>query len=543
MFMNRKITATSFIAPWVLLLNSLSSQAAPNYVASVLEFGEQYQAVAVVELNGDGLQDIIVSNWNETNGRELWIYLQQSGGKFPAQASKKVEIKKDIVSYGVADIRDEPGEELLFFTVNALFSYSTQYDAYGNNLRKEADWTFINAVPTQRSTYFFGRFAPLNGTIPILIPGPEQYALFKFPVAAQAANHKPQQPILLPKAQRETLQGEDAEGQFNVNLDNGLRFEFLKPSNFQGLVEKRLASKIENDSDFNQRYGDLDVLLDFQQWISNVQGAQLIPGDELDYIFLDYDKEKKSTLKQRTRRVSLVKIENGKSHIHWQGHLSDKDKIQLFDFNNDGLQDLLAVQVRGTDDVTANIYLNRRGGFQLEEPDQVLKFSGYDVNFAVDDINNDKVQDLIIGAYQISAINALRDGALVRIASIYPGNPNYNLQAGNQSNSKDQTPFAKRPSFRLEENFGADDVKGLTQPVSFKADINGDGVKDTVAIDKRGALAGKMLNKQFQLQDNNPWEFVPIHFVQEFEAHTLNRDQQQDFVLRHQNAITVLVSQ
>jgi hypothetical protein len=515
-----------------------TAQTGTNYVASVIEFGESFQSVVVADINGDQRNDLIVSNWNENQGRELWLYWQQADGKFPAKASRRIEIKRDIVAYALADVRPEPGDELLFFTAASIFSYSTTHDSYANNLHKLLDWTFVSAVPSRRSTLFLGNFSDHDGDgrIDLLIPGQETYGLLK--VSKAGSDDRAPTLVELPKAEQ-SMQDADAEGGIDISMQNGFTIEVVRPSNFKDLVVERLGKKDPEASEKEEsqfsRYSEPGTLLFLEQWIQNVQLAQLAADPGLEAIFVDED-PKTDHKKGKKQRVNIVSFSNqSKTAIAYQGELDERDQLKLFDFNDDGLMDLLATRVLGSDDVTANFYLNQGGKFDLGKADHVVKFSGYDVNFRLSDINGDGRSDLILGAYNISALDALRDGALVRLSLIYSGNPNF--KAGS-----DQPLFSRRPDFKLEENFSADDIKGLTEPVDFTQDINGDGKKDAVAIDKRGALTAKTLDQQFRLQNTAFWDFVPLHFIQQVESHRLNQDQRPDFILRHQSAVTVLVS-
>lgn len=512
-------------------------QASPNYVASVIEFGESFESVAVADINGDQLKDLIVSNWNENQGRELWLYWQQADGKFPAQASRKIEIKRDIVAYALADIRHEPGDEFLFFTAASIYSYSATHDGYANNLQKLIDWVFVSAVPSQRSTAFLGRYSDEDGdsTIDILIPGRDTYGLLSLEQAGD--NNKKPSALLLPQAEQQSQQ-DDAEGSISINTQDGFKIEVVRPSDFEGLIVERLqpdqVKPNDTDNPFS-RYTEPGFLLSLERWINNVQMAQLLPGPKLEYLFVD-EVPTNNRKQAKQQRINIVTLNaKGSPTIHYQGYLDQREQIKLFDFNDDGLVDVLANRIQGTDNVSANIYLNRNGSFNLDKADQIIKFSGYDVNFRLGDINRDGHSDLILGAYQISAVNALRSGALVRVSLIYSGNPNFEP-------GKDQPLFSRRPDFKLEESFSADDIKGLTEPVDYTPDIDGDGINDAIAIDKRGALTAKAINAQFQLQSEAFWDFVPLHFIQQVNNYTLNLDERPDFVLRHQSAVTVLVS-
>jgi len=526
--------------PITSLLVSLSATgiAAPNYVASVIEFGEQVQAISVGDINGDGRDDLVISNWNEDLGRELWLYWQQADGKFPAKPSQRVEIKRDIVAYAMADIREEAGDELLLFTALSVFSYSATRDSYTGNLQKLADWTFVSAVPSRQSTPYLGRFTDQDndGNIDILIPGEETFGVLSV-TKRNKDNTELVSVLPLPVAEHR-IQGADPEGGVSVNMQDGIKIEVTRPSYFAGLVVERLVKQEpekdkEEETDF-ARYADPGALLSLERWIDNVEAAQITPDPQAEFVFIDEDPELDAKAAKK-QRINIVSIKDKKPAVIFQASIEPRDEIRLFDFNDDNLKDLLLVQRRGSDDVTANFYVNRAGHFNLDKADQVIKFTGYDVNFRFSDINNDKRSDLVVGAYQISALGALREGALVRISLIYQGNANYSLDGEHDL-------FNRRPDFKLEENFSADDIKGLTQPVDYGLDLDGDGNKDAISIDKRGAIIARTMNKQFQLQSQTAWEFVPLRFIQRVQDHNLNNDQRPDFILHHQEGITVLVS-
>src|SRR5690606_24986393 len=114
---------SSWLTGSALLLTTGTLQAqAINHIASELPRPEWPQEVRLADTNGDGLPDIIVPTWSSDTGRQLHIYLQHTDQRYPAQPSRVIDIRSEIVAVALADVRPEPGEELLLFTGSTVFS-------------------------------------------------------------------------------------------------------------------------------------------------------------------------------------------------------------------------------------------------------------------------------------------------------------------------------------------------------------------------------------------------------------------------------------
>ena len=84
-----------------LVIYALLSGAAfaqSNYVAFELERENNWERqLAFEDLNGDGLKDIIHSNYQAGIGRELHIFHQRADGSFSTTA-QRIEIKTEIIA-------------------------------------------------------------------------------------------------------------------------------------------------------------------------------------------------------------------------------------------------------------------------------------------------------------------------------------------------------------------------------------------------------------------------------------------------------------
>jgi hypothetical protein len=109
----------------ICALLSSATFAQSNYVAFELERENNWERqLAFEDLNGDGLKDIIHSNYQAGIGRELHIFHQQAGGSFSTTA-QRIEIKTEIIAVAFADLRATPGSELVLISNSGVFSLSS----------------------------------------------------------------------------------------------------------------------------------------------------------------------------------------------------------------------------------------------------------------------------------------------------------------------------------------------------------------------------------------------------------------------------------
>ena len=105
--------ALSALLAGLTLTASASLQAQLNFAASEIALGEWPDDVLREDMDGDGRLDLIVPHWSAEAGREMLIYLQDDGGRFPPEPSRHVEIKPEIIAVALAELRPAPGKELL----------------------------------------------------------------------------------------------------------------------------------------------------------------------------------------------------------------------------------------------------------------------------------------------------------------------------------------------------------------------------------------------------------------------------------------------
>ena len=209
--------------------------------------------------------------------------------------------------------------------------------------------------------------------------------------------------------------------------------------------------------------------------------------------------------------------------------MESRGDIRLVDVNNDGYQDLLRLTGEGNE-WDARFYLNSSGKFDLQQPNQIMRFSGYDVRLDFVDLAYEDKPVLNVSYYTIPVVDAIRNASINRTQLLY-----------STASAEPGQLFARRPNSRLEESFSAANVRSLSEQMSLQYDVDGDGTNDALYITEHGTLAAKKIDAQLQIGDTPFWEYVSPRSVFEFEVLTLNSDSIPDLVLRHGTTTSLLV--
>lgn len=489
-----------------------------NYLASEIPTPEWPNQLAMADLNGDGREDLILPQWTADTGRQLLVFLQQPDNRFPAQPSRYIAIVPEIVAVSFADIRPEPGAELLLFTGTAVFSLSVAIDGYSGNIRPLFDWPLVAAIPDRRVIEFLPPPRDINGDghVDLLLPGPEGYGVWhgganeQFTLAQQFATvNEDLDPADLP----------DSAGRFSTQI------QFNRQD---GLIVRINARPDTAFEDFLEHSGDndSDLLLDRNVWLPPAIQSSMTQANANDIVFLNIGNDIRGQINVFAQHSDGAYSDQP----DWQGPIDMEGDILLQDFNGDGLTDVIRV-LEDANDWTVLFYLNRGGRFDFDQPGQVMRFSGYDLQLNVSDILGNGHPELSVSYYTIPVVNAIRNTSIVRTQLLY----------GNNGNA-DQHQFNNRPDFSLEESFSASSIRGLSSPIVVDTDLDGNGRTDALYLTADGTLAAKAINSNLQFADTPFWQYVPQRTIIGFSVQDLNGDGIPDLLLNHSNSMTVLVS-
>jgi hypothetical protein len=510
----------AFSCAAVMLLMTTSSWAQNNYAAFELRREDNWRPIVMEDVDGDGGKDLIVSNYLPELGRELYIYHQQADGSFNAEP-QRIEIKTEVIAVGFADLRPDPGMELVLFANNAVFSLSTASAGYTNNLKLLFQWDLIAAIPNLERVLFSNIPTDINndGEVDFLVPGNDEYGVFlgqgneEFDLALRFSTLNQG----ITPVQRVNSEAE-LDANLSINSEQGVVVELnlQKPTPFQGFVEQWDPAAVSSDA-----------LLDSEQWMPTAVLAQLNDDDLLDLTYINVGDAGLGQMNVHYQDP----VSGFKPEPDWSQPLDSSGELELVDMNNDGQQDLLRLAGDGSD-WSARLFLNEAGRFNFEQPNQIMRFSGYDVELNVIQLRDGGLPTLNVSYYTIPVVDAIRNASINRVQLLY----------GSAERESGQV-FNRRPDSRLEESFSAENVRGLSEQMSLLYDVDGDGNKDALYVTENGTLAAKSIDAGMQIADQPFWEYVSSRSVFEFEVMQLNDDAKPDLLLRHGVSTTLLVAQ
>lgn len=508
--------SAAFITVFCITLLSGPAVAQLNFINSEIPRGDSNE-ILLEDMDGDGRKDIVVPQWSADAGRELHIFLQQENGRFPSEPSRRVEIKPEIIAFALADVRPEPGHEILLFTGTSVFSLSSAQASYTGNLERMFDWEFVAAIPDRRQVLYFPKLFDLDndGNVDLLLPGREEYGFFHGNADGSFTLMHSLNPV-----NQQLDPSEVPLGNTRINTTFTLNER-------EGIVLSVTAVSNSPFHDFLLNWNDDEAtsMLETEHWIPSVTTARMNSDERDDIVYMNIGNDlygQINILLQRDDGTYADKPD-------WQGSIDTKGDIRLLDINGDKRSDFLRVLNNGSDwDI--QFFLNKDGTFTFAQPDQVMKFSGYDLTLAVTDIHNDGHTQLSITYFTIPVIGAVRNASVVRTQLLFAAST-----TGNQI-------FNSRPDFKLDETFAATEVRGLSSQINLQTDIDNDGHKDALYLTNEGTVAAKTIDSSLRFANTPFWQYVPARTVLRFTVDDLNGDGTPDIILYHSSHMTALVS-
>ncbi|RMH01206.1 MAG: hypothetical protein D6702_12095 [Planctomycetota bacterium] len=133
-----------------------------GHVRSRIEPGGEPLALEFADADGDGLLDLFLAVRDEDGRRWIRIHRLRADGALPVEPDHAVELKKDIVAWGLGDFTpEEPGVELLLTTRAGAYALPTAAEGY-RGIRRLAAAEMLLDLPSSRQLPFWPAVADVD---------------------------------------------------------------------------------------------------------------------------------------------------------------------------------------------------------------------------------------------------------------------------------------------------------------------------------------------------------------------------------------------
>ncbi|MEZ6013880.1 MAG: FG-GAP-like repeat-containing protein [Planctomycetota bacterium] len=519
----------------LLVCASLAPQES-HFIDASLPVEGTLLAAEFIDVDMDGRDEVVLAVRTPAGAREIRIH--DAGPESVARTPKRtIRVLEDVVAWTFADVREEPGRELVLLTRGGAFAMDPNVERLRGNIRRLIDVPLLYDVPNPLALPYWAYVLETGRGERLLLPDRNGFALYGPPeVGPAGAGDAP---------------GEDgAEGAWRRLTDWPAGGGAIAPDPDDDEARRR---KMESDRRRGEaRFADT-VGSDLMPFMSESLGTTLasdgrsmrapalvdIDGDGRRDLLLLLDKQ---------LRVHIATAEGIPAIATRTEELPEYLKrgdqaasLRLVDLDGDGRLDLLATwseDLKSFENVEWRVFvlLSKPGRMFPAEPNQVLRFEAAQIRLDVGLIDGDKRPDLVVRTFVLPGKIEAATGLKFEFSHLM-----YRGERGG---------FERKPTLRQARTYDESGVREVIANRRMTMDCSGDGLGDLVEVGLDGRIAIKRLRKESGffsatkwLIDDAPWKsYAARGSVLSLEIEDLNGDGLGDIVSRGENGLTVLLS-
>lgn len=501
-----------------------------RHIDASLEFDGELLDHRFVDPDGDGTLSLCVAVRKKDGTRELRLHALTRRGVDP-EPEHSIAVLEDVLAYGFADVRDEPGAELLFMTRTGAYSYSLTKDGYRGNILRLATLELLYNVPDRRALPYWA-YTVKGGAGDrdlVLLPGREALAVFG------------------PRRTTEDDGAREAPDPYEVwALFDGSGGETWSPGDDEEGASMSGSGQLELQ--ISRR--DQEIFLSS----AAVSGSLISAGESYQApALVDLDGD---------GRRDLVLLVEDNLHIHMAstGGISavatrvealpeviadapGSADIEFADLNGDRYLDLL-VRIESDSEGFENsemrvlVLLGAEGRLVPEEPQQVFRFEAGMLRLHVADANADGRPDLLMRKFVLPSMLETVSGLEFELTHLA-----YFGQEG-------RLPFERKPDLNQTEVYGTQNIGEAIKNRKLLLDCDGDDIPDLVEVDVKGRIAIRRLKRESGFFSGESWEldenawkrFDARGAVLSLDVLDVNADGLADIVSPGARSLTLLLS-
>lgn len=442
---------------------------AAHYVDASLDLDGELLAWRFVDLDRDGRTELILAVRPPSGTRELRVHALGSERIEPLPR-QVIPVLDDVVAFGVGDVRDEPGAELLLLTRGGLWSYSPTLAGYRDNVAPLVRAELLYELPDPHALPYWAFVIPGQDRDLVLVPERERLSLFgPDPEQGGAYAARAGFPLMVAPAPDTGSPAGGGGGRVDVRVEDDDAFlldEERAPTELYSIGLGRFApALVDLDGD-----GWLDLVLDrggeLAVHLGSPQGPPEVPS-----------------------RVEKLPDDLRTNHDRTV-------ELRLVDLDGDRWLDLFALlqdDVEGFENGVQRLYLYHGGptGLLREKPDQVLRFEAAVLRADLADVDGDGRRDLAVRKLELPTMLETMTGLEFRYT--------YLVYLGEEHG------LARRPVLDQTEVYDEESVARLAANRELTLDCDGDGIADLVEIDLAGRIAIRRLRRESSFLRGDAW--------------------------------------
>jgi len=487
-------------------------------------------AAEFVDVDMDGRDEVVLAVRLVGGARELRVHTL--GADTLAREPRHVfKVPTDVIAWTVADVRSEPGREIVYLTRGGAFALSPTADRLRGNVARLIDAPLLYDVPDPLALPHWKYVVAAGGREWLLLPDRDGFALFG-PADGAAADAAWTARVRWDasasgdsSAEVESTEREERERADSASADEGGR-SFGAGVNLGVDLEPFLGESSTTTLASDGRALRAPGLVD-------------VDGDRLrDLVVLDGDELRVHLGSANGFAAAPSRVEKLPEYLK-RG--DDAAALELVDLDGDGRLDVLATwneEFEGFENVEWRVLVLLATKERLfpAEPNQVLRFEAANVSAEVGRIDGDARPDLVVRTFAVPSLVAAATGlTFEQTQLVYVG-----VRGG----------FERKPLFRQARTFDENGVREVIANRVMRMDMSGDGLGDLVEVALDGKVTIKRLRKEsgffsgttWQI-DEAPWKsYATRGSVLSLDVRDRNGDGLGDVVSRAENGLTVLLS-
>ena len=448
----------------------------------------------MIQVTGDERLELVLVTRSEASGqREILIYTQNpnraSTDDYGSSPWRKISVFDDVIAYSFANVRDDPGQELLYFTRSGIYALSPAIESMRGNVRKLITLDMVFEVPDKGQLPFW-KYVLRGDLDSVLVPGAATFSVWGAKGDGSGEYEQQAEFSEFAHAGSQLDGGEDSEeGAASLTLGGDGATLRRHSALDKVLVESGAAAG--------------SSMLSYEREYSAPALADVNADGLVDVVILGRTRLGVYLANAEGIPARPSRVEDLPEFMLTKGVFPTGARCELIDFDDDGDADLIFRNSQDgegsglTENVEVLMFLRNDGEVLIpKRPDQLMKFESLSLKARLADVDADGVTDLVIRKFELpSLLDAVTSLEFTQTILFFPG-------TGKTSGRI----FKRQARMKSERVFDADTLNNAISQRILSLDFSGDGLADLAEVDIDGRVQLRRIQHDSGFFSGESWE-------------------------------------